>query len=137
MQKNVYSGNNKKTRNGKATAKLVGMIVTVVAIGAALFFLLGPLCRWISATTASAADFLASLGNYALQTWNIFLCWVLVLAILFGVAYLILRLILKVVKPKKDEVYEEEWAWRLSTTPWGLVVQQYRRSFFYLIYFLN
>lgn len=114
MQKsqNISRGNN-NTRNGKAsgTAKFVGMTAAIVAIGAALFFLLGPLCRWISATTASAADFIGNLGTYALETWDIFACWVLVLAVLFGLAYLILRLILKAVtavKSRKGDDYYQE-----------------------------
>ena len=85
--------------------KIVIKVVAIAAIAAVLFFLGGPIFRFISTTSASAATFMGDLGAKAAETFPIFAAWILVLVVLAALSTLIYILFAKILgKVKKPGV---------------------------------
>ncbi len=83
------------SKAGNNVVRAIPMILGITVVGIGVFFLLGPLCRAISKLSASAADFMSTLAAQAAETWTIFLGWLVVLAVVGFIAYLIVNLVRK------------------------------------------
>ena len=85
--------------------KIVIKVVAIAAIAAVLFFLGGPIFRFISTTSASAATFMGELGAKAAETFPIFAAWILVILVLAALSTVIYMLCAKLFgKIKKPSV---------------------------------